>query len=73
MRGRIVELVQAQTAELAVCDVAGLCADAVSVEALGLLQLAGRRQGWRLCLVNPPSELVELIAFMGLADVLPER
>jgi ABC-type transporter Mla MlaB component len=72
LRGRIVTLVQERTAELAVCDVTGLHADAVSVEALGLLQLAGRRQGWRIRLANPTGELVALIAFMGLADVLSE-
>jgi ABC-type transporter Mla MlaB component len=53
------------------CDVAGVHADAVTVDALARLQLAARRQGCRIHLRNASSDLLELVAFMGLRDVLP--
>ena len=46
--------------------------DAVTVDALARLQLAARRLSCRLLLRNASPELVELVAFMGLADVLQE-
>ena len=54
------------------CDVTGVAPDAVTVDALARLQVAARRLdcGVRLC--NASAELRELIAFMGLRDVLPE-
>jgi ABC-type transporter Mla MlaB component len=70
-RARIAGLVGIEGADVALCDVAGLRADAVAVESLGLLQLTGRREGWQVRLLNPSRDLLELIAFMGLADVLP--
>ena len=53
------------------CDVAGVEADAVTVDALARLQLAARRQGCRIHLDNASHDLLELVAFMGLRDVLP--
>jgi ABC-type transporter Mla MlaB component len=53
------------------CDVTGVGADAVTVDALARLQLAARRIGCRVRLENASAELRELIAFMGLRDVLP--
>ncbi len=53
------------------CDVAGVEPDAVTVEALARLQLAARRHGGRVLLVNTSRELLELVAFLGLIDVLP--
>jgi ABC-type transporter Mla MlaB component len=55
-----------------VCDVAGVEADAVCVEALARLQLAARRKGCRITLRNAAPDLLELVAFLGLADVLVE-
>ena len=52
------------------CDVAGVEPDAVTVDALARLQLAARRLGCRVRLENASAELRELIAFMGLDDVL---
>ena len=46
--------------------------DAVTVDALARLQLAARRLCCRLLLRNASPELLELVAFMGLADVLQE-
>ena len=51
-------------------DVRGVEADAVTVDALARLQLAARRQGCRIHLSNASHDLVELVAFMGLRDVL---
>jgi ABC-type transporter Mla MlaB component len=56
-----------------VCDVAGVVPDAACVEGLARLQLAARRYGCEVRLRNASRELLELVEFMGLADVLPER
>ena len=53
-----------------VCDVTGVQATAATVDALARLALALKRQGARLQLRHASTELVELIAFMGLAEVL---
>lgn len=58
-------------ATLALCDVSGACADAVTVDALAQLQLAARRSNCQVRLVNASYELRALVAFMGLQDVLP--
>jgi ABC-type transporter Mla MlaB component len=54
------------------CDVSGVEPDAVTVDALARLQLAARRRGCRVLLRNASPELLELVAFMGLRDVLPD-
>ena len=54
------------------CDVGGVAADAVTVEALARLQLAARRHGCQIRLRNASAALRQLVAFMGLADVLPD-
>jgi ABC-type transporter Mla MlaB component len=53
-----------------VCDLTGVQATASTVDALARLAVALKRQGARLQLRHVSTELVELIAFMGLADVL---
>jgi len=58
------------TPEIA-CDVRGVPPDAVTVDALARLQLAAQRSGCRVHLRNASRDLLELVAFMGLADVLP--
>src|SRR5262245_40757103 len=60
-------------AEVALCDVTGAEPDAVTVDALARLQLAARRYRCRVRLRNATPELAELVAFMGLEDVLPEE
>lgn len=52
------------------CDVGGVAVDAVTVDALARLQLAARRRGCQVRLRNASHELRELVAFMGLGDVL---
>jgi ABC-type transporter Mla MlaB component len=59
--------------EIVVCDVRGAEADAATVDALARLQLAAKRVGRRVRLRNASADLLELVAFMGLADVLPEE
>jgi ABC-type transporter Mla MlaB component len=54
------------------CDVRGVDPDAVTVDALARLQLAACRTGCRVRLRNASAELLELVSFMGLEDVLPE-
>ena len=54
------------------CDVDGVDADAVTVDALARLQLAARRQGCRIHLQNASHDLLDLVGFMGLRDVLTD-
>jgi ABC-type transporter Mla MlaB component len=51
-------------------DVAGLPPDMATVETLARLQLAARRHGYTLRLCNAPAGLIDLIALLGLRDVL---
>jgi ABC-type transporter Mla MlaB component len=64
-------LLAGEDAGVVLCDVRGVPADAATVDALARLQLAARRHGCRLRLVNASDELRELTAFLGLRDVLP--
>jgi len=57
-------------AAVVVCDVRGLAAGAVAVDALARLQLTARRLGGRICLRHVSRELDELLAFAGLAEAL---
>ena len=57
---------------VALCDVAGVEPDAVVVDALARLQLGAQRTGCRVRLRNASAALLELVAFMGLRDVLPD-
>jgi ABC-type transporter Mla MlaB component len=70
---RVCTLLQQSRAGVAVCDVSGVGVDAVTVDALCRLQLAARRNGCQVRLRNASSELLELVAFMGLEDVLPDQ
>jgi hypothetical protein len=51
----------------------GVEPDAVTVDALCRLQLAARRYGCRVRLRHASDELLELVAFMGLSDILADR
>ena len=67
---RVCAVLQASGAEVAYCDVDTVEPDAVTVEALARLQLAARRRGCQVRLRGASAELVELVDFMGLTDVL---
>jgi ABC-type transporter Mla MlaB component len=69
---RTCALLQGDGAELLRCEVAGVPADAVAVDALARLALAARRRGCRVRLCGASDELRELVGFVGLADVLCE-
>jgi ABC-type transporter Mla MlaB component len=69
---RVCALLDASGASVAHCDVVGVGADAVTVDALARLQLAARRHRCQVRLRGASSELLDLVAFMGLRDVLPE-
>jgi ABC-type transporter Mla MlaB component len=53
-----------------VCDVRAVSADAVALDVLARLQLGARRGGAEIRLRGASSELLELLAFAGLRDVL---
>jgi ABC-type transporter Mla MlaB component len=68
---RVRDLLAGSEADLVLCDVAALVApDAVTVDALARLQLTARRSRCRLRLRYPCGELQDLLALMGLSDVL---
>jgi ABC-type transporter Mla MlaB component len=46
--------------------------DAVTVDALCRLQLASRRRRCQIRLRNASDELLTLVAFMGLSDILSD-
>jgi ABC-type transporter Mla MlaB component len=69
---RVCALLARSRAGVALCDVSSVDVDAVTVDALARLQLAARRHGCRVRLRNASAELLELVDFMGLSDVLPD-
>ena len=69
---RVCTLLEVTGAPTAYCDVRGIKPDAVTVDALARLQLAAHRRGCQVRLREASSELRELVAFMGLEDVLTE-
>jgi ABC-type transporter Mla MlaB component len=69
---RVCELLTTARAGVAFCDVSGVDPDAVTVDALARLQLAARRNGCQVRLRNASDDLLALVAFMGLGDVLPD-
>jgi ABC-type transporter Mla MlaB component len=69
---RVCALLEESRASVALCDVSGIEPDAVTVDALARLQLAARRHGCQVRLRRASDELLDLVAFMGLSEVLPE-
>jgi ABC-type transporter Mla MlaB component len=51
-------------------DVRGVRPDAVTVAVLARLQLLARRNGCTLELRNASAELLDVVAFMGLGEIL---
>jgi ABC-type transporter Mla MlaB component len=68
---RVCALLSGSGAEVAICDVGGVGVDAVAVEAVARLQLAARRHACEIRLCGAPPELLDLVSFMGLTNVLP--
>ena len=69
---RVCALLRESGADVTRCDVSGVDVDAVTVDALARLQLAALRHGCQIRLRNASAELLELVDFMGLGDVLPD-
>jgi len=69
---RVCTLLEGSGADVVLCDVSGIDPDAVTVDALARLQLAAGRHGCQVRLCGASAELVEVVAFMGLRDVLPD-
>jgi ABC-type transporter Mla MlaB component len=68
---RVCSLFARERPDVAYCDVTGIVPDAVAVDALARLQLAARRSRCQVRLRSATDELLELVDFMGLTDVLP--
>ena len=69
---RVCALLTASRPKVAYCEVGGVEPTAATVDALARLQLAARRFGCQVRLLNASDGLLELVAFMGLTDVLPD-
>jgi ABC-type transporter Mla MlaB component len=69
---RALRLVEEAGADTVQCDVSEAECDAVTVDALARLQLATRRSGCRMELRGACPDLLALMDFMGLEDVLTE-
>lgn len=67
---RVCGILERHRPQLALCDVEGIEPDAATVEALARLQLGASRHGCLIVLENASAELLELVDFMGLEDVL---
>jgi hypothetical protein len=68
--GHVAALLEATGADVALCDVGSLAADAVAVDALARIQLAAARMGRRVVLRHAAADLRDLLAFVGLMGVL---
>jgi ABC-type transporter Mla MlaB component len=68
--GEVVALLEATGADVALCDVGALPADAAAVDALARIQLAARRAGRQVVLCRVADDLRDLLAFVGLGGVL---
>jgi hypothetical protein len=67
---RVCALFERERPDVALCRVRDVAPDAVTVDALARLQLAAHRYGCRVRLREASADLLDLVAFMGLTDVL---
>lgn len=67
---RVCRTLEAHAGGPVVCDVTSVASDAIAVEALCRLQLGARRHRCEVRLAGASDELVELVTYLGLADVL---
>ena len=68
--GGVAALLEASGADIALCDVGALGADAVALDALARMQLTAGRLGRQVVLRHVTDELRGLIALVGLDGVL---
>ncbi len=67
---RVCGTLEAHAGNPVVCDVASAASDAIAVEALCRLQFGALRHRCEVRLRDASDELLELVAFLGLQDVL---
>jgi ABC-type transporter Mla MlaB component len=67
---RVCRVLAENAAAEILCDVRSVAPDAVTVDALARLQLAAHRNGRKVRLQNVSPELLELVEFMALENVL---
>ncbi|HEV7584772.1 MAG TPA: STAS domain-containing protein [Solirubrobacteraceae bacterium] len=67
---RTCALLEGARPEVLCCELRAVEADAVAVDALARLALAARRHGAHVLLGGASPELRDLVALMGLAEVL---
>lgn len=67
---RTCELLARIPSDVLRCEVAGVDADAVAIDALARLALAARRSSCSLLLCGASPQLRTLVAFVGLDEVL---
>jgi hypothetical protein len=67
---RISSLLAASSARVLRCDIEDLPSDAVTLDALARVRLAARRREVELEVLGASAELVALLAFTGLSEVL---
>jgi len=68
---RVGTLLEGSGAEVILCDVAKADPDAVTLDALARVRLAARRHGCDTRVRGASSELIALLDFAGLRDVVP--
>jgi len=68
--GDVAALLEATGADVALCDVGGLPADLVAIDALARIQLAARRKGRQVVLRHAADDLRDMLALVGLAGAL---
>lgn len=66
----VAELIEVSGATIARCDLCRVAPDAVSVDALARIRLVAREHGCAVKVDGVPAHLSDLIAFMGLQEVL---
>ena len=65
-------LLETADSDVVICDVGAIVdPDASAVDALARLQLAARRLGRRIRLTHASGELQDLLALMGLGEIVP--
>jgi translation initiation factor 1 (eIF-1/SUI1) len=67
---RLRDRIAQHNARRGVCEVDGLAADAIAVDALARLRLAACRCGCAVSVEGWSADLEDLIAFLGLRDAL---
>ena len=69
---RVCAILGEASGSVVLCDVHGVEPDAVTVDALCRLQLGARRHRCEVRLRHASRELLELVDFMGMTEVLPD-